>query len=297
MGNETSLPEADGLQPPSQIPPHGAAESEGGSLRTGGKKAVKLAKAVLSKATDGNNFRGDHGDISTGSYPQQTGSEKFYPAQEQYSPKPPPQQYYNGQKSSAQGDAHVREPIMFASEGGGGARPPPPPHNSNAAQHAASSIRTGGKAVRNGGRALINSMRSLTVATGTGKNGGTTAPRSGGLKKEENEWETNWDEDGDDSSSEEDEDVSTPAAAAIPHIQPKPQPIARPPNVQALRQSATPALPTLAMSGGSNLLGFENNSLSVRPKVPMYEKPNVQMFLPLLRVLGKGSFGKVRYYF
>ena len=24
-----------------------------------------------------------------------------------------------------------------------------------------------------------------------------------------------------------------------------------------------------------------------------YEKPNVQMFLPLLRVLGKGSFGKV----
>mmetsp|Transcript_9543 Transcript_9543/g.15897 ORF Transcript_9543/g.15897 Transcript_9543/m.15897 type:complete len:670 (+) Transcript_9543:467-2476(+) len=300
MGNETSVPEDDGLQPPSQIPPPADSATDG-SMRVGGK-AVKLAKAVLQKATD----RGDHSESSRtstdGGYP---GGEKFYTAQEQYkiSPKSsasssPQQQYYsnnsNGggyQKGGDELSPHSSIPVMFASEGG--VKPPPPPHN--AAAQAANSIRTGGKAVRNGGRAIMNSMRNLTVATsGSGKN--MSAPRSGGLKREENEWETNWDEDGEDSSSEEEEEQQ----GAVPSPPKQKQP-SRPPNLavsqkqkqqQQQQSSPLPQLPTLAPSQGIAEVLLENN-LAIRPKPPVSEKPNVQMFLPLLRVLGKGSFGKV----
>jgi hypothetical protein len=289
MGNETSVPEADGLQPPSQIAP----DSDATSMRVGGK-AVKLAKAVLQKATHGGGGGGGGGDQSDRS----DATDKFYPAQEQYSPNSSvsssqqQQQYYsNGGPKSEEMSPNSSIPVMYASEGGG---VKPSATTAGAADKAANSIRTSGQAVRNGGRALINSMRNLTVATagsGSGRNmsasGTATAPRSGGLKKEENEWESNWDEDDEDDSSESDEDnTASPAPVA-------PKPLSRPPNVTQRQQQQPPPPPMPTLQQHST-----DMTTAVRPKTSrMYEKPNVQMFLPLLRVLGKGSFGKVRYCF
>jgi hypothetical protein len=279
MGNETSVPEADGLQPPSQIAPE---PSDATSMRVGGK-AVKLAKAVLQKATD--RHGGDHSE------------EKFYPAQEQYSPNSSvssSQQYHsNGGPKSEDMSVQSSIPVMYASEGGGTKATTAGAHaSSSTADKAANSIRTSGKAVRNSGRALINTMRNLTVTTngsGSSRNlsaSGTTAPRSGGLKKEENEWESNWDEDGEDDSSESDDDDATPPVA--------PKPSSRPPygmSSSMPQQPPPPPMPTLQHSSTDSIV------TPIRPMtMSMYEKPNVQMFLPLLRVLGKGSFGKVRYF-
>lgn len=53
-------------------------------------------------------------------------------------------------------------------------------------------------------------------------------------------------------------------------------------------------LVTATPEQGAGEDGVEWDTGVVSPESPDYEKPNVQMFLPLLRVLGKGSFGKVR---
>ena len=113
-----------------------------------------------------------------------------------------------------------------------------------------------------------------------------------------NDWATKWDED--DDSDDDDEDVAThqkplhppvnplgapPSSAAIasspwPEVQPK-----------AHRVTATPDSdlhPIRTTVGGSH--PWESEQIERQPQ----DKPNVQMFLPLLRVLGKGSFGKVR---
>lgn len=273
MGNEASVPEDEGLQPPSQIPPNGVHEPATESMRVG--KAFKAAKAVLQKAADGTVFR-------------ETGGESFYPSQEQS------KQYLKEPASIST----IPIPVMYTAEGGANLKnnmqSPAPAAAAAAAQQAANSIRTGGKVVRNGGRALINSMRNLTVGTGTTKSDKQNsasersvpqAPNSG-LFRAENAWETNWDDDED----EEDSDDGTEHDQATSPQKPPPSP-AEPPD---LLREPVPVIPHF--SPGLNHQEWDNG-LIANHKPPVHEKPSVQMFLPLLRVLGKGSFGKVRTWF
>lgn len=271
MGNETSVPEDDGLQPPSQIPPGG-----GEQPRVGGK-ALKVAKAVLQKATDNSFQRGDSEQSAA------TAGDKFYPATQSSELFPSPA----SKMSFKPGDGNPTIPVMFASEGSG--RATSSAHHAashasstgTAAAHATvSSIRTGGKAVRNGGRALLNSMKNLTVNT----TGSSSTPKPPTLRAE-NDWETRWDDDDDSDEGDDDEEEAQPKAAAAT------SPVrAQAPDLLSA-PSPTLALPSLQQSHSS--LEWERDQVQLKPKVPSYEKPNVQMFLPLLRVLGKGSFGKV----
>lgn len=183
---------------------------------------------------------------------------------------------------------------MYTAEGGASFKnnlqTPAPAAAAAAAQQAANSIRTGGKVVRNGGRALINSMRNLTVGTGATKserqlgNSERSVPPapSSGLFRAENAWETNWDDDEDEDESDESTEHDHSTSPQKPPASPT-----RPPDL-----SREP-LPTISQfSPGLNHQEWDNGILA-NHKPPVHEKPSVQMFLPLLRVLGKGSFGKV----
>ena len=154
------------------------------------------------------------------------------------------------------------------------------------------------------------------------------------LPKEVQDWEKQWDEDEDDDSDEDDvvagrQGAHAPAAgtAAAPPIHairpgmdtghsdgagaspsvstpppggkaPDGKPYfvtpdavydapASPTRTQPMLQSAPNSPNVIPLSDDEGIewdTGFEDS------------KPNVQMFLPMLRVLGKGSFGKVRYF-
>jgi hypothetical protein len=252
MGNEASIPEDEGLKPPSQAPPQGELHE---SMRVG--KALKVAKSVLQKASDATAFRDQNGDSTNAIH------------------QPPPQTYYE--------DIHAPMSSAYSTDGLASVKAL---STSAAAQQAANTIRSGGKVVRNSGRALMNSMRNLTVGT-TGKTGAHSdrtvqpAPNSGGSLRAEHAWETNWDDDVDDDDDDSDEnngeaDRYSPLAAVSEVSE------------RTLDISSTPP-PYLPHSQQE-----WNSDLCLRPKsLQLYEKPNLQAFLPLLRVLGKGSFGKV----
>jgi hypothetical protein len=252
MGNEASIPEDEGLKPPSQGPPQGELHE---ALRVG--KALKVAKSVLQKASDATAFRDQNVDSTNA-------------VNHPYS-----QNYYE--------DVHAPISSTYSSEGIVSVKAL---STSAAAQQAANTIRSGGKVVRNSGRALMNSMRNLTVGT-TGKLGVYSdrtlqpAPSSGESLRAEHAWETNWDDDDDDDDSDEnngDADRYLPLPIVSEVSVPAPENAVNPlPYLQHVRQEW-------------------NSELSLRPKpLNVYEKPNLQAFLPLLRVLGKGSFGKVCY--
>jgi len=205
--------------------------------------------------------------------------------------------------------AHPEIGVMYASE------------NSHRTLNASSSVRQlGGKVVRDGGRNLINAMKNLSLK-GSNRD-----------LKQENEWETRWDEDDDDDSDDDTEDDRKmapivaagmkPAPAAAPKVHLRPGmdnshssavPLKRPPTdvipptpvpvrdllstdeIQKLEPaSPTPTTETTATAAlqSSSSWDSQSNSQTAESEAS-YEKPNVQMFLPLLRVLGKGSFGKV----
>jgi hypothetical protein len=215
-----------------------------------------------------------------GGYPIPSANEDvYYNAQNQQT------NYSNGENKSAH--AHATIPVMFASEGGSKAHLQQSPHHASALQssagsaasQAANSIRTHGKTVvSKGGRALFNSMRNLTVS----------GLKKGGQQKDENEWEAKWDEDDDESDGEEEILMSASQEHLhVPSVTPTPPP-------QDLLSEPLPQIPQLPpqLPPPSGLPPPEWET-PIRPKAPVSEKPNIQMFLPLLRVLGKGSFGKV----
>lgn len=166
------------------------------------------------------------------------------------------------------------------------------------------SFRNGGKVVREGGRKVINSLKNLSL----GQRGSKKK-----TQKDENEWETKWDED-DDESDEEIDDVKMGPVSAVTHLRPgmdgghsslsPTMATVEPVRLTALiSQEATlhVAIATrqhaaLESALDANGLGWETGTDldMISPQDSLYERPNIQMFLPLLRVLGKGSFGKVR---
>jgi hypothetical protein len=146
-----------------------------------------------------------------------------------------------------------------------------------------------------------------------------------------NDWETKWDEDDDDSDGDdEDEEIDDhgnanhgmqPSAAPLhppmrPGIDPtntpgqqpsmsmpitttvfaSPQPSSKSHLVTATpdqdgAMTVTPARPTTIRQDSEDGLEWDTGALADVGDED--DRPNVQMFLPLLRVLGKGSFGKV----
>jgi len=304
MGNESSIPEGDGLQPPSQIPPQASFDTANES-RGSGKALSKVVKAALQRNTveqDSARIKGDHHYSHT----QQNQQQKYTYGSQQASGD---NDYNNISQVGPhnQKPKHVRKspldhsqtiPVMYASEGGASMR-----NNQNTASTNSSATGlalTGSKAVRNGGRALINSMRNLTVATGNLKTTGLSR-KVDPVQREENEWETRWDADDDESDGEEEhQDVK---------VERDPMPVGPPkltsttpvdllsaavtvtaPSTQQMKIS--PPIPQLGDARDRDS-GREKELCDGQKSSPAYEKPNVQMFLPLLRVLGKGSFGKV----
>ncbi|CAJ1950296.1 unnamed protein product [Cylindrotheca closterium] len=145
------------------------------------------------------------------------------------------------------------------------------------------------------GAAIINSMKSLSISSAIQKAADKAKlAKGGGI----NDWATKWDED--DDSDDDDENVETnqkqplhppldqaavPPSAAVVAGSPWSEAQSKAHCVTATPDSDIRPMPT--SSGGSN--SWEPQPIQRQPQ----DKPNVQMFLPLLRVLGKGSFGKV----
>jgi hypothetical protein len=171
-------------------------------------------------------------------------------------------------------------------------------------------IRSGVQATAHAAAATATATANAVSATAAAVNANVIKSSKGGAS----EWETKWDEDDDDSEGEDDENDTNSEAAlravASIQVQEKEQhqhiPIS--PGIDDGRSNLSP---TTGMASASvtpaklpqqkaNVVTPVKNDLSddglewdTGAQQDVVSKPNVQMFLPLLRVLGKGSFGKV----
>ena len=176
-------------------------------------------------------------------------------------------------------------------------------NNNNAASPAAKKGINFRQGANTAGRTIINSMKNLTL----NRKQQQQHPHAQQAQGTVNEWETKWDEDEDDSEGEEDEsprhqqaqqqqvDMKLPATPLHPQLRPGMDaagvgstPIEPPPKSHLVSNDGGAMAPSSSLTGPD---GVEWDT-GVPQGAPQ-EKPNVQMFLPLLRVLGKGSFGKV----
>jgi hypothetical protein len=171
-----------------------------------------------------------------------------------------------------------------------------------------------------GAAAIINSMRNLSLGNAMNRTSASSPKHATTTTgKEVNDWETKWDEDDDsDDDDEKPNGVPMTTTTTMPlHPQMRP-------GMDAGLSSATPTtvIPIMAATTATTLEaksatttttdapqqsqphvvpaaaedGVEWDTGAVLHQGPVVpnDKPNVQMFMPLLRVLGKGSFGKVR---
>lgn len=138
-------------------------------------------------------------------------------------------------------------------------------------------------------------MKSLSISSAIQKAADKAKLTKGGGV---NDWATKWDEDEDDDSDDDGvnsnakqplhppvgQTAVTPSTTAIAGSPwPESQPMTH-------RVTATPDSDIHPMRHSSEgAPSWESEPIQRQPQ----DKPNVQMFLPLLRVLGKGSFGKV----
>jgi hypothetical protein len=239
--------------------------------------------------------------------------------QQQQQPMPPHNQYYAQQQQQQQQQQHPNAQYIQHQDpqqqqqqqqvvGIYNTAQPPPKKNQKPGR----------------GAAIINSMRNLSLGTAISraspKNNNAGTNNINNIKSSVNDWETRWDDDEDDSEGEEDEKppaanntlplqlrpgmdnfASTPTK--LPDLQynhqqsqsqPQPQKahlVTATPEDQRQQQTQQQQLPSSQADADD---GVEWDSGAMLGAGDPHEKPNVQMFLPLLRVLGKGSFGKVR---
>jgi len=181
------------------------------------------------------------------------------------------------------------------------------------------------------GKALINSMRNLSIGN-TIRSGvqatahvaaatasaavATAASVNASVKSSKGgvaEWETRWDEDDDDSDGEDDEDETGASALAKTQLHHPAQQTAFGSGMDSGHSGMLPSAqgvvsldhhhkaqpqPQAASPPGSPMRDQQQATddgveWDTGANQDLTTKPNVQMFLPLLRVLGKGSFGKV----
>jgi hypothetical protein len=207
-----------------------------------------------------------------------------------------------GHESSSHESHHPKSPLRGTPEGEGDAVSSHPVAVGNLPEKTGSKrglFSTPGRSLAHSrGAALIHSMRNISLgkALGGGKGGAQSS-------KQQLDWEKQWDDD-DDSEDEESEDATTSFSASSALDVTRTSSIG-PPDEFRLTSATVPGQQSLAAQQ------LAPPSTSVRePTFPLEPeellsdsqcgsiagdgKPNVEMFLPMLRVLGKGSFGKVR---
>lgn len=169
------------------------------------------------------------------------------------------------------------------------------------------------------GTRLINSVKNLAInakgAVVHGDQEQTIDPAKPTTGHSVSDWQRQWEED--DESDDDDDDAKLPASqlrpgmdegysqasvAAMPNADPRMLQSAAPRSPQksqpatmpvtpgrdgVIRSSPSPRQYTTQLSDGVEW----DTGAQVMPRK---EKPSIEMFLPMLRVLGKGSFGKVR---
>lgn len=320
MGNEASTPhQHEGLAPPSQIPPGEAFDHASANHRPG--HSIKAMFHRGGKAEDGHDGGGGGARAATengllpfgvttttaplSATPALQGTQFLqvpYDARAQSGATKPlyPQSAHSSFASSNTGPVDVTQQphpmvgVMYATEGG-----------TSGSRSTGNTLRNSGKVVRESGRKVINSLKNLSLGQRTSSKKTT--------QKEESEWETRWDEDDDESDEEEDVKIG-PASAGV-HLRPgmdgghsSSTPTMRVEPAAPLTLFAEANIPPVTpprvkpaaaqVEAALDADGLEwdtGTGLDIIPQQdPTYEKPNIQMFLPLLRVLGKGSFGKVR---
>jgi hypothetical protein len=146
---------------------------------------------------------------------------------------------------------------------------------------------------------------------------------TGSLGRDLDEWENAWEEDDESSEGDDaidDHDIGVVHPPKVPQLQPdinETLPHHIPPqgimatsiltNIsdKVAKVSIVPSddeLKTISpeahkeLTEAMNGIAWDTYSAAGYSITGTYEKPNIQMFLPLLRVLGKGSFGKVILY-
>lgn len=147
------------------------------------------------------------------------------------------------------------------------------------------------------GAALIHSMRNITLGKALGGGKGSTQN-----SKQQLDWEKQWDDDDDDSDDEKSDQATFSAPPALDVMRAGstgPPEGFRFTSVTLSGQQSLEAqqlAPPTATVGEPSSPPEAEELISDSPCGNMGDdgKPNVEMFLPMLRVLGKGSFGKVR---
>jgi hypothetical protein len=148
-----------------------------------------------------------------------------------------------------------------------------PPEHSSAPAETPNTTTPTKKLLSGRARGMISSMRHLSL--------GITSRKP----KEPNntDWEKQWDDDEDD--SEDDEEGEPNQATLVP-------------TTTGPLHATLPPMPLTAVAEDDDddetvrhVIPPEEAGLEIPPEL---QKPDVQMFMPVLRVLGKGSFGKVR---
>jgi hypothetical protein len=263
--------------------------------------------APQNHTANGNPFY--HGHPPPAGYPNDPAQQQQYYAQQQ-------QQYYmqQQQQQQQQQQAYYGHPNQMPPGGGGYPQHGVPPQDEKPPSK--KSLFPGRASAR--GAALISSMRNLSLG-GALRNS----------KKEAHDWEKQWDADEDDDESDEEEDAGRQGVAGPPRVGAPPLHAMRPGMDTGHSDLSTPVItsppPQTKTSDKAyfvtpeavydapaspphtrNVIGSAPSSPTV---IPIAEddgvewdtgqlvddaKPEIQMFLPMLRVLGKGSFGKVR---
>lgn len=151
-------------------------------------------------------------------------------------------------------------------------------------------------------RGVISQMRSLRIS-------GTKQPEK--QKAGPQDWEKQWYADDDDDSDEEEDavyktispgsgGVITPTNASIarpgmdsgPVVSSSSAHLVTPPELASARSASMQSLAYSEVTPNHNHMHMQPEDLFTGED-PSAKKPDVSMFLPMLRVLGKGSFGKV----
>jgi hypothetical protein len=297
MGQEASMPaeglDADQLNSGTRTGPR-AAKALGNMIRRGQEVVEYSDRETARAAAAGGHF-------TLASYEAEQ-----YPASQM---TPEQQEAY----IMAQQRAYAMQQQGYQNSNGG---IPPPPEISPRVDASVTVMMADGKASRNTklpGTRLINSMKNLAI---TAK--GAVSDASGHIKSSGTDsvtdWQRQW-EDDDESDGEEEEDSKLPAtplrpgmdngysqaAAGIPNADPR--------VLHAAPRSPIAESATMPKSQGDGVMFESPSKVAAYVKqesdgmewdtgaqqMPRKEKPSIEMFLPMLRVLGKGSFGKVRF--
>jgi hypothetical protein len=318
MGNEGSVPEGhetdDDFEHQARAPPSysNPPQTTNQSSRPGGR----MINALRRDKSKQNNPGESVGSYPVASYPM-NGDGVFSAGEDQVTVNQEQSQDYYQQQETYQIQQRTQTiPNQYYPQHGGHQQQhplTPAPQTTLPSQSEAESthqsptrVKKGGMNFRSTGRgaAIINSMKNLSLSSAIQK--ATEKTKSGKVAGGEvNDWETKWDEDDDDESDDDEENENHSTMPLHPQMrQPAtistdtPQPM-DPTLVQTQQQkahlvTATPESDSHPSQHGPNAHGATWDTAIIH-EGKTEDKPNVQMFLPLLRVLGKGSFGKVSF--